>query len=176
MRPVTFAAFTGATLIACGPLAAQTPEPQPAPPPATVVEPAPPEAPARFTFNRVDGGFLRLDSVSGQVALCAQRTVGWACEAVPEERAAFDKEVARLQAEVDGLKTEITALRAPPEPPRPPADLTPRTESGKTSGLKLPTGDDIKWARAAIEQACEKAWRQFVDMVADLQKDMGRKG
>ena len=97
-------------------------------------------------------------------------------EAVPEERAAFDKEVARLQAEVDGLKTQITALRAPPEPPRPPADLTPRTESGKTSGHKLPTGDDIKWARAAIEQACEKAWRQFVDMVADLQKDMGRKG
>ena len=176
MRYVTFAALAGAAALACGPLAAQAPEPQPGPPPASANEAAPPEATARFNFNRVDGGFLRLDNVSGQVALCAQRSVGWTCEAVPEERAAFDKEVARLQAEVDGLKTEIAALRAPTEPPRPPADLAPRADSGKTSGLKLPSKDDVQGARAAIDQACEKAWRQFVDMVADLQKDLGRKG
>ncbi len=159
MQRLTMAALAGIALLAGTPLAAQTPEPPP-----------------RYTFNRVDDGFLRLDNSSGQVTLCSQRNVGWACQAVPEDRAALDSEIARLQAEVDRLTTEIAALRAPAEPPRPPGDLTPRKDDGKVDGktltLKLPSDEDIKWARAAIE----KVWRQFVDMVAEFQKGAGRKG
>lgn len=156
-----FAGLSVLAFLACGPLAAQTPEP-----------PVTPETPqARYSFNRVDGGFLRLDGVSGQVALCSQRSAGWACQAVPEERVAFETEVARLQSEVTQLRSEIAALRVPAEPPRPPADLAPRQNDAKSSGLKLPTDDDIKWARAAIQNI----WRQFVDMVAEMQKDLQRK-
>lgn len=178
MRLLSLAAAAGIAVLACGPLAAQTPEPAPesaeAPAQPPVQAPAQTaEAPARYAFKPVDSGFLRLDSVNGQVALCSQRSAGWACQAVPEDRAALDSEIARLQSEVTQLKSEIAALRAPPEPPRPPADLAPRGEGdAKSGGLKLPTDDDIKWARAAIE----KLWRQFVDMVAEFQKDMQRKG
>ncbi len=172
MRRLTIAALAGMALLTGGPLAAQTPETSPAPAAEAVKEPAPPEAPRRYTFNRVDDGFLRLDSISGQVTLCSQRNAGWVCQAVPEDRAALDGEIARLQAEVDRLKTEIAALRAPAEPPRPPGDLTPRKDDVTTLHLKLPSEEDIKWARAAIE----KAWRQFVDMVAEFQKGGGRKG
>jgi hypothetical protein len=178
------------TVLNCGPLRAQTPAPdvppaaaatQDAAPPVTTPDTAqppaaqdaaPPAATGRFIFSRVDGGILRLDSLSGQVTLCSQRSAGWVCQAVPEERAAFDSEVMRLTAEVDSLKAEIAALRARPAPPRPPAELAPRGDQNKTSVLKLPTDEDIKWARAAIE----KVWRQFVDMVADFQKDVQRKG
>ena len=170
MRTISFAVAAGVALLASVPLHAQAPTPDA--PPAATQEAAPPAATGRFIFSRVDGGILRLDSLSGQVSLCAQRGAGWACEAVPEERAAFDNEVARLKAEVDSLKTEIAALRTPAVPPRPPAELAPRAEGGKIGGLKLPTDEDIKWARAAIE----KVWRQFVDMVADFQKDVQRKG
>lgn len=190
MRRLRLAAIAGIALLAGGPLAAQTQglekgpaptaqeaqpaAPAPAPAPVTVAkDAAAPEAPARFSFNRVDGGFLRLDSVTGQVALCSQRDAGWTCQAVPEDRAALDSEIARLQDRVTALQSEIAALRAPPAPPRPPADLVPRGEGdAKTGALKLPTDDDIKWARAAIE----RLWRHFVDMVADFQKDMQRKG
>lgn len=180
MRIVSLVAVAALAGLACGPLAAQTPEPLPdaagtpaqaRPEPAK--EPGSPEASARYAFSRVETGFLRFDSVSGQVALCSQRSAGWACQAVPDDRAALDSEIARLHAEVTQLKSEIAALRAPVEPPRPPADLAPRVEGdAKTGGLKLPTDDDIKWARAAIE----KLWRQFVDMVAEFQKDVQRKG
>jgi hypothetical protein len=166
MRLVSLAVAAGIAFFVCGPILAQTPE---------TVPPANPETPqgqqARYSFNRVDGGFLRLDGVSGQVALCSQRSAGWACETVPEERAAFETEIARLQREVTQLKSEVAALRTPVEPPRPPADLAPRPNDAKSGGFKLPTDEDIKWARAAIQNI----WRQFVDMVADMQKDLQRK-
>ena len=187
MRILSLAAGGGATLaiLLSGPLAAQTqgsvPETaqQLAPEPSDGVADAPAQAPgpltnlhARYAFSRVDGGFLRFDSVSGQVAMCSQRSAGWACQAVPDDRAALDSEIARLQGEVTQLKSEVAALRTPPEPPRPPAELAPRTDDAKSGGLKLPTDEDIKWARAAMENI----WRRFVDMVAEFQKDIQRKG
>jgi hypothetical protein len=130
-----------------------------------------PNAPLRYSFNRVDDGFLRLDNSSGQIAFCSPHSVGWACQAVPEDRAALEKEIARLQDEVASLKTEVAALRAPPPPPpppRPPADLTPAPKSDDAQQLR----EDLHRARAAIENA----WRRLVDMIVNFQKDMRHKG
>ena len=67
----------------------------------------------RYTFNRVDDGYLRLDGRTGQVSICAQRPVGWACQAVPDERAALEAEIARLQGESAALKKELIARNLP---------------------------------------------------------------
>jgi hypothetical protein len=136
--------------------------------PALAQSDAPPTVPSRYSFNRVDDGFLRLDSQSGEIAFCGPRTVGWACQAVPEDRAALEKEIARLQDEVAGLKTEIAALRAPPPPPPPPAELTPPADKSEDAA-KL--REDLARARAAIEHA----WRRLVDMIVNFQKDMMHK-
>ncbi|MBI3704932.1 MAG: hypothetical protein HY244_14060 [Rhizobiales bacterium] len=125
----------------------------------------PANPPLRYSFNRVDDGFLRLDNSSGQIAFCSARTIGWACQAVPEDRAALEKEIARLQDEVAQLKTEIASVRTPP---RPPADLAPGPTSDEAKQLR----HDIERARAAIEDA----WRRLVDMIMNFQKDMMRKG
>ena len=128
----------------------------------------PPTVPSRYTFTRVDDGFLRLDNNSGQIAFCSPHSVGWACQAVPEDRAALEKEIARLQDEVASLKTQISALRAPPMPPRPPADLTPPSDkSAEAAKLR----EDIERARVAVENA----WRRLVDMIVNFQKDMMHK-
>ena len=111
MRNVTLAI---AAVLAC----AASPAPAQNSPGAPAVEPPPrrrpkaPDAsdaapPSRFAFNRVDGGFLRLDNQTGQIAFCSPHAVGWACQAVPEDRAALEKEIARLQAEVASLKAEV---------------------------------------------------------------------
>jgi len=124
--------------------------------------------PLRYSFNRVDDGFLRLDNATGQIAFCSPHTVGWACQAVPEDRAALEKEIARLQDEVASLRAEIAGLRAPLPQPRPPADLMP-----------APTNDDAKQLRQDIERArvaFENAWRRLVDMIMNFQKDMMHKG
>jgi hypothetical protein len=123
---------------------------------------------ARYAFNRVNDGFLRLDTVTGNVAYCGPTSAGWACQAVPEDRAALEKEIARLQDEVAGLKKEVAAFRDPP-PPRPPADLTPPSaQSDEAAKLRA----DIERAKVAVENA----WRRLVDMLVGFQKDMLRKG
>jgi hypothetical protein len=138
--------------------------------PAPAQDGAPPNVPSRYSFNRVDDGFLRLDNSSGQIAFCSPHAVGWACQAVPEDRAALEKEIARLQGEVASLKSEIAALREPPPPPRPPADLTPPTTEKSEDATKL--REDLERARAAFENA----WRRLVGMIINFQKDMMRKG
>jgi cell division protein FtsB len=125
------------------------------------------ETPARYAFNRVNDGFLRLDNVSGQIAFCSPTSAGWACQAVPEDRAALEKEIARLQDEVADLKRQVAALREPP-PPRPPADLSgPSAQSERAAELRA----DLSRAKAAVQSA----WQKLVDMISGLQKDVMRK-
>ena len=137
--------------------------------PALAQDAAQPNVPSRYSFNRVDDGFLRLDNSSGQIAFCSPHTVGWACQAVPEDRAALEKEIARLQDEVASLKQEVAALREPP-PPRPPAELTPPTAEQSEDVAKL--HEDLARVRVAVENA----WRRLVDMIVNFQKDMMPKG
>jgi cell division protein FtsB len=135
--------------------------------PALAQDGAQPNVPGRYSFNRVDDGFLRLDTTSGQVAFCSPHTAGWACLAAPEDRAALEKEIARLQDEVASLKQEIANLREPP-PPRPPADVTPQGQNDNAVQLRK----DLARARAAIEHA----WQRLVEMIVNFQKDMMGKG
>ena len=84
--------------------------PQPTPKVESPVEPKgdDPAAPAdggRFTFNRIDNGYLRLDTQNGQVAYCRAQTAGWSCQAVPENRSELEADVARLQSDMTVLKT-----------------------------------------------------------------------
>jgi hypothetical protein len=121
----------------------------------------------RFGFNRVEGGLLRLDSQTGEVAFCSARTAGWTCETAAEDRAALETEIGRLQDEIAGLKRELVNLREPP-PPRPPADLAPPMEK-PDDAAKL--RQDLERARVAFENA----WQRLVDMLVNFQKDVMRK-
>jgi len=164
---------------------------EPAPPQATAPQPRPetPAAPAakeggpvRYSFETVKEGLLRLDRQTGQVAFCSSHAAGWACEPVPEERAALEKEIGRLQDEVAALKRDVAALREPPLPPRPPADLAPRPpakegekpadkDKGGELTLKLPSQEDVDRATAALQ----RAWDRVLDMIGQLRNDLSRK-
>ena len=122
----------------------------------------------RYTFNRADDGYLRLDGRTGQVSLCTRRTVGWACQLVPDERGALEAEIARLQGENAALKKDLLARNLPlpglvkPDPPAPKPD-EPR--------LQLPSDADLNKVVTFIE----KVWRRLVEMIVNLQKDVLRK-
>jgi hypothetical protein len=129
----------------------------------------PPESDdSRFTFNRADDGYLRLDGRTGQVSICSRRTVGWACQLVPDERGALEAEIARLQSENAALKKDLLARNLPlpglvkPDPPTPKPD-EPR--------LQLPSDADLNKVVTFIE----KVWRRLVEMIVNLQKDVLRK-
>jgi hypothetical protein len=123
---------------------------------------------ARYTFNRVDEGYLRLDGRTGQVSICARRSAGWACEAVPDERAALEGEIARLQAENAAVKKELIARNLPlPGTVKPP----PAAAKPDEPGLQLPSDADLN----KVMNFIEKFWRRLVEMIGTLQKDMLKK-
>jgi hypothetical protein len=168
----------------------QTPAPAQVQAPAKTQDQIPSEAqrqdraqplePGRYSFYRVDDGLLRLDNMSGKVAFCKPISKGWVCDAVPEERAALEKEIAQLRdevaaskSEIAALKKEIAALLAPPPPPVPPQTVPPAPHSGKDGDaqIKLPTAEDVARARAFIADT----WHRLVEMIENWQKDMLRK-
>jgi hypothetical protein len=163
-------------------------QPQVPQPPSQMEGNAHPPLSSRYSFSRVENGLLRLDNETGQVAYCSARGAGWGCTAVDMDSAATETEAARLQKqiallnnlneemtrlheEVTSLKQEIALLKEPP-PPRPPADLTPLPNKESDVSVKLPTQQDLARARDFLEDA----WRRLVEMIANIQKDIMRKG
>ncbi len=124
----------------------------------------------RFSFHKVDEGFLRLDTRSGQVSLCNHKTLGWACETIPDERLALENEIARLQNGNAALKKELLArgLTLPPsvkpEPPLAKSDKSDKTDPE----LKLPSQADID----RVMTFMERVWRRMVEAANNLQKDL----
>ncbi|MEA2991428.1 MAG: hypothetical protein QOD40_348 [Alphaproteobacteria bacterium] len=120
---------------------------------------------SRYTFSRVQDGYVRLDNRTGKVSFCSKRAVGWACQLVPEDRSAYENEIARLQEENAALKKDLLTpgLSLPsgvkPAAPPPPAQ-------GDKPASKLP--NDANFER--VRTFAEKLWGRLVDMVAKLQK------
>jgi hypothetical protein len=114
----------------------------------------------RYAFKDIDGGVLRLDSRTGAVSLCAKRASGWACEAVPDERAALETEIARLQRELGTLKKDMLARGLPL--PGGVATLPP-TAQQRELNLRVPLPSDAELDRAM--SALEKVWKRLIDMV-----------
>src|SRR5262245_23745689 len=120
---------------------------------------------ARYSFYRVDDGYLRLDGRSGQVSFCARRSAGWLCQPVPDERVALEAELTRLQVDNAALKKELlthqlslpTGIR--PDPP------APRVED---RGLRTRTATEFNRIKAFIE----RVWRRLVEMVVNVQRDI----
>lgn len=122
----------------------------------------------QYTFNRVDEGYLRLDGRTGEVSICAQRSTGWACQAVPDERAALEAEIARLQAENAAVKKELIARNLPlPGTVKP----DPRAANPDEPRLQLPNDADVD----KVMNFVEKVWRRLLDMIATVHKDLLKK-
>jgi len=127
---------------------------------------APDSADGRFTFHRADDGFLRLDGRSGQVSLCQRRSAGWECQAVPDERAALESEIARLQTDNANLKRELLSHNLPL-----PGGVKPEAFGRSDDRLQLPSDAELNRAMAFVE----KVWKRMVEMIVTTQKDMMNK-
>jgi hypothetical protein len=131
----------------------------------------------RYALAPVADGVIRLDTRTGAVSTCSNTGTGWACYAVPDERAALDAEIGRLQADNEKLKTELAA-REPTvagkiEEPLPKADSLKKAEPKLAEGerkieIPLPSDRDMDRVMSFLEQA----WRRLVDIANRMQKDV----
>jgi hypothetical protein len=131
----------------------------------------------RYALSSVADGVIRLDTRTGAVSTCSNTGMGWACYAVPDERAALDAEIGRLQADNEKLKAELAA-REPTvtgkiDEPLPKTDSLKKAEPKVADGerkieIPLPSDRDMDRMMSFLEQA----WRRLVDMANRMQKDI----
>src|ERR1700677_764228 len=79
---------------------------------AAAERPMPEAENGRYALSPVTDGVIRLDTRTGAVSTCSNTGAGWACYSVPDERAALDAEIGRLQADNERAKTELEKLKA----------------------------------------------------------------
>jgi hypothetical protein len=141
---------------------------------------SPPEAATaggRYSFHRMGESFIRLDAQTGQVAQCGASAAGWSCSAMPDERAALESEIARLQRENAALKQSLLAkgIELPSGTNPGLVERKDEAPSGKSPdsspGLRLPSDAELDQAMAFMK----KVWRRLIEMMADLQRDVQRK-
>jgi hypothetical protein len=131
----------------------------------------------RYALSPVADGVIRLDTRTGAVSTCTNTGTGWACYAVPDERAALDAEIGRLQADNEKLKAEL-AVREPTvtgkiDEPLPKTDSLKKPEPKVADGerrieIPLPSDRDMDRVMSFLEQA----WRRLVEMANRMQKDV----
>jgi hypothetical protein len=118
----------------------------------------------RYTFHKIADGFVRLDMQTGEVSTCSKRTVGWACQAVPEDRAVLESEIARLRTENALLKRDIIARGLPL-----PAGTIPEPPIVREDGRELRRGgSDLDRMMAFMG----RVWQRLVEVIAQAQKQV----
>jgi hypothetical protein len=150
---------------------------------AVSAQPAPDAENGRYALSPIADGVLRLDTRTGAVSTCTNSGNGWACYSVPDERAALDAEIGRLEADNEKLKTQLAqrdqttsgktdealpkadSLKEPQEPKVAEGERKieiPRIE------IPLPSDRDMNRMMSALELA----WRRLVEMANRVQKDV----
>jgi hypothetical protein len=155
-------------LLAAAPASAQPVSPiQEVPPEAAPTAPPAGSEDSRYSFHRAEDGYLRLDVRTGQVSLCSRRQVGWACQVIPDDRAVLETEIGRLQSENGALKKALLsrglALPNGVSAPQSTAKPQPKPQSRE---------NDLDRVMTLVETM----WHRLVEMVANLQRDLMKKG
>jgi hypothetical protein len=144
---------------------------------AAVAQSMPDSDNGRYALSPVADGVMRLDTRTGAVSTCTNTGTGWACYLVPDERAAFDAEIGRLQADNEKLKAELAArepaVAGKTDEALPKADSLKKPEPKLAEGqnkieIPLPSDRDMDRVMSFLEQA----WRRLVEIANRMQKDV----
>jgi hypothetical protein len=104
----------------------------------------------RYRLEKTENGYVRMDTATGEMSICEERTGQLVCKTAADERAAFQDEIDRLQAKLDGIEGRVAKLeeRAIPE-------------------ALLPSDEEVDKSLDIME----KFFNRFMGMMKQLDKD-----
>ncbi|MDO8978616.1 MAG: hypothetical protein Q7V17_05220 [Afipia sp.] len=128
----------------------------------------------RYTLSPVTDGFLRLDTRNGVVSICTNKS-GWICRLVPDERAALDTEIGRLQTDNKQLREQLaqrdtvtgkTDAPLAKEDSKKSAQASPDSKASPDRKIELQLPPEHEKLLALID----RVWDRLIEMAVRLQK------
>ncbi|MET3578275.1 flagellar motility protein MotE (MotC chaperone) [Mesorhizobium robiniae] len=111
----------------------------------------------RYRLEKSANGYVRMDTQTGAMSICEERSGQLVCKMAADERTAFQDEVDRLQSSVKALDERVVKLEN---------SLSARLES------TLPSEEDFNKTMSYMERFL----RGFMGIVKDMEKDSGEDG
>ena len=106
----------------------------------------------RFTLEKSGSGYVRMDTQTGEMSICEERSGQLVCKLAADERSAFQSDADRLQSRLTALETRVEALEN---------SLTARFENS------LPTEEEFEKTMSYME----RFFRSFIGIVKDLDEE-----
>jgi Mg2+ and Co2+ transporter CorA len=69
----------------------------------------------RYSLERTDDGYVRLDKRTGEMSICTEQSGQLVCKMAADDRDAYDSAMDKLQTEVDALEDRVAALESAPK-------------------------------------------------------------
>lgn len=123
------------------------------------------EKQSRYTMSPADGGgFVRLDTETGQMSLCQRREGDWSCRDMTEPHGGLPQEVDRLREENRRLKAEIRQMEDIML-----GDKRAEAPQKESRGLefKLPSEQDIDSAMDYVTRMVRKFREKMKELEAE---------
>jgi hypothetical protein len=105
---------------------------------------------SRYVMQRAEGGFVRLDTQTGEMSLCQQQDEQIVCRLAADERRALEEEIALLEERVAKLEGSLS-----------------ETEGGALRD-RLPSDDEIDRTLGVMENMM----RRFLGVIEEFENDM----
>ncbi|ODT08927.1 MAG: hypothetical protein ABS58_00165 [Mesorhizobium sp. SCN 65-20] len=106
----------------------------------------------RFQMEKTDNGYVRMDTQTGEMSICEERSGQLVCKLAADERSALQDEIGRLQTELKAIEERVVKLEG---------SLTAKLES------TLPTEEEFEKTMGYME----RFFRSFMGIVKDFEKE-----
>jgi len=115
----------------------------------------------RYVFERTENGFIRLDTLTGEVSKCGDVNGQIACKLAADERRAVNERIGELEDRVSDLEERIVNLDKNTGDSKSVKPLAPKTN-------ELPSDEELD----QVFNMMERFMHRFIDVFKDLDRKM----
>lgn len=138
------------------------------------------DRPGRYTMSPVDGGFARLDTETGAMAICkpqkdAAGGQAWACQPMGDGAMNAEARNRKLESENSDLRAEVRRMEDLLGLNGDKSKAGPGTGGQRLGGLNLPSDAEVDQALSYMERMIKK-FHDTMKRIEDATKDGGQKG
>ncbi|MEQ1942364.1 hypothetical protein ABMA32_08065 [Mesorhizobium sp. VNQ89] len=119
----------------------------------------------RYRLEKTPGGYVRMDTQTGEMSMCEEKAGELVCRLAADERRAMETEVERLQTEIADIRARLDGVKALEE-------RVAKLENSLAARVEqsLPTEEDFNRTMGYME----RFFRSFMSIVKEFEGDGGK--